>query len=159
MSYADAMVGNIIYQLDELNLRENTIIVLWGDHGWHLGEHMAFGENTLCSKSLCDAPLIICHPGLPAPGKKTDSMVETIDLFPTLCDLAGLAKPKTLHGVSLEPILQSVDAPGHDAIAYENDSQTLPTSTHPHGVSPFSITQDRRNGALHQRCDQRERLK
>ena len=128
VSYADAMVGKIITQLDELGLRENTVIVLWGDHGWHLGEHSVWGKHTLFEESL-RAPLIICHPGLPAPGKKTDAMVETIDLFPTLCDLTGLSKPKTLHGVSLKPILQSVDAPGHDAIAYENDSQTLPTST------------------------------
>ena len=128
VSYADAMVGKIIAQLDELDLRENTIIVLWGDHGWHLGEHGVWGKHTLFEESL-RAPLIIYYPGLPAPGKKTDSMVETIDLFPTLCDLTGLPKPKTLHGVSLKPLLQSVDAPGHDAIAYENDSQTLPTST------------------------------
>ena len=128
VSYADAMVGKIVKQLDELGLRDNTIVVLWGDHGWHLGEHGVWGKHTLFEESL-RAPLIICHPGLPSPGQKTDSMVETIDLFPTLCDLAGLPKPETLHGVSLKPILQSADAPGHDAIAYENDSAKFPTST------------------------------
>ena len=128
VSYADTMVGKIIKQLDELGLRDNTIVVLWGDHGWHLGEHGVWGKHTLFEESL-RSPMIICHPGLPSPGVKTDSMVETIDLFPTLCDLAGLPSPKTLHGVSLTPILQTADAPGHDAVAYKNDSVKTPTST------------------------------
>ncbi len=130
VSYADALVGKVIKQLDDLGLRENTIIVLWGDHGWHLGEHAVWGKHTLFEESL-HAPMIICHPGMPSPGQKTDAMVETIDLFPTLCDLAGLATPQELHGVSLEPILNSADAPGRDAFSYKDEATcTLRTKTH-----------------------------
>lgn len=128
VSYADAMVGKIVKQLDDLGLRENTILVLWGDHGWHLGEHNVWGKHTLFEESL-RAPMIICYPDMPSPGKKTDAMVETIDLFPTLCDLTELPSPEGVQGVSLKPILHSADAPGHDAFSYLKRSQKALTGT------------------------------
>jgi len=130
VSYADALVGKITKQLDGLGLTENTIIVLWGDHGWHLGEHGVWGKHTLFEESL-HSPLIICQPGMPSPGQQTDAMVETIDLFPTLCDLTGLPAPKEIHGVSLKPILNSPDAAGRDAFSYKSSAtSTLRTPTH-----------------------------
>lgn len=129
VSFADALVGKIVKQLDDLGLQENTIIVLWGDHGWHLGEHAVWGKHTLFEESL-HSPMIICHPGMPSPGQKTNAMVETIDLFPTLCDLTGLPIPEALHGVSLKPILNSADTTGHDAFSYQNDATTIRTPTH-----------------------------
>ncbi len=128
VSYADAMVGKIVKQLDDLGLTENTIIVLWGDHGWHLGEHGVWGKHTLFEESL-HSPLIICQPGMPSPGQKTNAMVETIDLFPTLCELTGLPAPKKIHGVSLKPILDSPAATGHDAFSYQGRASTLRTPT------------------------------
>ena len=130
VTYADAMVGQVLSKLDQLGLRENTIIVLWGDHGWHLGEHAVWGKHTLFEESL-RSPLIVSYPGITKPGQPTSSMVETIDVFPTLCDLARLPTPEFTHGASLKPILDSPNSPGHDAISYakaktiRNDSHRL----------------------------------
>lgn len=117
VTYADASVGKLLDHLDKLKLRKNTIIVLWGDHGWHLGEHAIWGKHSLFEESL-HSPLIISYDGLPEPGIATNSMVETLDLYPTLCDLTGVPAPETLHGVSLRPILESPQSPGHPAVSY-----------------------------------------
>ena len=129
VSYADAMVGRLLARLDALKLRDNTIIVLWGDHGWHLGEHAIWGKHALFEESL-RSPLIIVHPGLAAPGKPTQAMVETLDIFPTVCDLAGLKPPAHLNDQSLMPILKNPNAKGHPAFAYKGGAQTIRTETH-----------------------------
>lgn len=126
VSYADAQVGQVLAELQKLSLDRNTIIVLWGDHGWHLGEHGVWGKHTLFEESL-RAPLIIRQPGMPAPGASSTGVVETIDVFPTLCGLAGIGTPDFLHGTSLEPQLKSPDAPGRIAVSYFNDAETLRT--------------------------------
>ncbi|MCH2388924.1 MAG: sulfatase-like hydrolase/transferase, partial [Opitutales bacterium] len=129
VSYADAQVGRMLDRLDLLGIRENTIVVLWGDHGWHLGEHSIWGKHALFEESL-RSPLIISYPGIPNPGKMSHSMVETIDVFPTLVELSGLPKAKHAHGVSLKPILESPNATGHDAYAYRSYGYTIRTETH-----------------------------
>jgi iduronate 2-sulfatase len=126
VTYADAQVGQVLAELEKLSLGGNTIVVVWGDHGWHLGEHAVWGKHTLFEESLL-APLIIHKPGMPAPGGKSPGIVETIDLFPTLCGLAGLAIPDFLHGKSLEPQLQSPAAPGRIAVSYSAGAETLRT--------------------------------
>jgi iduronate 2-sulfatase len=128
VTYADAQVGRVIARLDELGLRDNTVIVLWGDHGWHLGEHAIWGKHALFEESL-RSPLIISYPGVPNPGAATKSVVETLDVFPTLCELTGLPVPDFAHGVSLKPILQSPDAPGHSAISYSK-ARTIRTKAY-----------------------------
>ena len=129
VSYADAQVARVLERLDDLGQRDNTIVVLWGDHGWHLGEHAIWGKHALFEESL-RSPLIISYTGIQQPGVKTNSMVETLDIFPTLCDLAELPKPDFVDGVSLQPILQSPTADGHDAISYASKGQTIRTATH-----------------------------
>ena len=84
---------------------DDTIVLLWGDHGWHLGEHGIWGKHALFEESL-RSPLIIAHTSLPRQGEATHSMVETLDVFPTLCGLAGLPLPAGLHGRSLEAQLK-----------------------------------------------------
>lgn len=128
VTYADAMVGRLLARLDELKLRENTIIVLWGDHGWHLGEHAIWGKHALFEESL-RSPLIISHSGLANPGKATRAMVETLDIFPTICELTGLKAPAGLNGQSLVPILKNPAAKGHSAFAYKRGVQTIRTDT------------------------------
>ena len=128
VTYADAMVGRLLTRLGELKLRENTIIVLWGDHGWHLGEHAIWGKHALFEESL-RSPLIISHPGLANPGKGTRAMVETLDIFPTICELARLKTPGGLNGQSLVPILKNPAAKGHSAFAYKRGVQTIRTDT------------------------------
>ncbi len=129
VTYADALVGRILDRLDALKLRDDTIVVLWGDHGWHLGEHAIWGKHALFEESL-RSPLVIAYPGIPAPGKPADAVVETLDLFPTVCELAGLELPDFLHGQSLGPILRDPAASGHPAVSYRGGAQTIRTETH-----------------------------
>jgi iduronate 2-sulfatase len=129
VSYADALVGRILARLDKLGLRKNTVVVLWGDHGWHLGEHAVWGKHTLFEESL-RSPLIVSSPGLARPGEATRAIVETIDVFPTLCELAGLPGPAPLEGTSLVPMLKDPGAPGHAAFAYKGNVQTIRTDSH-----------------------------
>jgi iduronate 2-sulfatase len=129
VSYADAQVGRILERLKKVGAAENTVVVLWGDHGWHLGEHAIWGKHALFEESL-RSPLIVSYPGILKPGESAEGIVETLDLFPTLCELANLPKPKSVDGVSLQPMLEDPAAPGHPAFAYQNDSWTIRTKTH-----------------------------
>lgn len=130
VSYADAQVGRILSRLDALGLRDNTIIVLWGDHGWHLGEHAIWGKHSLFEESL-RSPLIISAPKMVRRGESAGAVVQTLDLFPTLCDLAKLPKPDFLQGTSLAPQLKNPHAPSKDrAISYHKKARTIRTATH-----------------------------
>ena len=129
VSYADKHVGDILKKLAETGAAKNTIVILWGDHGWHLGEHSIWGKHSLFEESL-RAPLIIRCPGLTNAGKPTDAVVQSLDLFPTICELAGIEKPDFLQGQSLIPQLHEPDAPGHSALAYRGGATTIRTSTH-----------------------------
>lgn len=124
VTYADTEVGCILDLLDELKLSDNTIVVVWGDHGWHLGEHDVWGKHTLFEESL-RSPLIVRIPDMKAPGKPTSSIIETIDLYPTLCDLAGLKLPTGLNGKSIRPLLDDPQAAGHAAVSYFGTNQTI----------------------------------
>ena len=104
ISYADAQVGKLLSTLDLLGLTKNTIIVLWGDHGWHLGDHNLWCKHTNFEQAT-NAPLIIAAPGI-APSK-TSALTEHIDIFPTLCDLAGVKIPAILDGKSLLPVMKN----------------------------------------------------
>jgi iduronate 2-sulfatase len=128
VSYADAQVGKILERLKASGKADNTIVVLWGDHGWHLGEHAIWGKHALFEESL-RSPLIISHPGLRTKGKSTTSTVESIDIFPTVCELAGLPRPDFVDGVSLTTILKEPTATGHAAISYSR-ARTIRSDTH-----------------------------
>ena len=105
VSYVDAQVGLLLAELDRLGLRENTVIALWGDHGFHLGDHSMWGKHSALEQAT-RSPLIICPP----PGGKavpeTTTPVEFIDLYPTLCELAGLPVPAEIQGRSLVPVIR-----------------------------------------------------
>lgn len=114
VSYIDAQVGRLLDELDRLGLTENTIVVLWGDHGWKLGDHNAWGKMTNYEIDT-RVPLIIRAPGVP--GGTYSGMVEFVDVYPTLCDLAGIARrPKELAGVSLLPRLRNTKLPGKKVV-------------------------------------------
>ncbi|ASB49386.1 sulfatase [Alkalitalea saponilacus] len=103
-SYVDAQIGKLLDYLEESGLIENTIIVLWGDHGWHLGDHDLWCKHSNFEQAT-RSPLIISAPGY-QPGK-TQSVSEFVDVFPTLCELAGIPVPDKLDGLSLVPVLEN----------------------------------------------------
>lgn len=128
VTYADAQVGKILKQLDTLGQRDNTIVALWGDHGWHLGEHAIWGKHALFDESL-HSPLIISYPGMDRAGGSSDSIVETIDLFPTLCALTDVPMPPFVDGESLIKNIKSPSAPGHTAVSYAK-ARTIRDDSH-----------------------------
>ncbi len=125
VSYIDAQVGRLLDKLDELGLAENTIIVLWGDHGWHLGDHGMWCKHSNFEQATA-SPLIIAAPGYKA-GQKTKSMTEFVDIYPTLCELAALPVPKQLEGVSLVPILKdsSAKVKGYSVSQYPREGKRM----------------------------------
>ncbi len=106
VSYVDKLVGDVLDELKALELDENTIVVVWGDHGWHLGEHDFWGKHNTMHLST-RVPLIVKAPG--KKGGSTEALVETSDIFPTLCGLAGIAVPNTVQGRSFGPLLDKPD--------------------------------------------------
>lgn len=114
VSFVDAQVGRVIDELDQLGLRENTIIVLWGDHGWKLGEHDAWAKHSNAEDDT-RVPLIISAPGLKQAGKQSAALVELVDIYPTLAELSGLPLPKHLEGRSIKALLDHPELPGKKA--------------------------------------------
>ncbi|MEA2736499.1 MAG: iduronate 2-sulfatase [Humisphaera sp.] len=114
VSYTDAQIGKVLAELDRLKLRDNTIVILWGDHGWHLMEQGQWCKHTNFENAT-RAPLILSIPGHKNAGAKTDAFVEFVDIYPTLCDTAGLSKPDGLEGVSFLPLLDDPKRPWKSA--------------------------------------------
>tara|TARA_R110002049_G_scaffold309206_1_gene518547 strand:- start:490 stop:1983 length:1494 start_codon:yes stop_codon:yes gene_type:complete len=111
MTYMDAQVGRVIDELERLSMLENTIIVLWGDHGWHLGDHGSWTKHSNFEQAT-RIPLIFAGPGV-SKNTITKQLAETVDIYPTLTDLAGLPKPngpQPIDGMSLVPVLKNSNA-------------------------------------------------
>ena len=114
VSFTDAQVGKLLDAMDRLGLWRNTIVVLWGDHGWHLGDHGLWCKHTNFEQATRN-PVIIVAPGR-ASGRSADALVETVDLYPTLCALAGITVPPGLPGRRLVTILNDPTASVQDAV-------------------------------------------
>jgi arylsulfatase A-like enzyme len=127
ISYVDALIGEIMQTLDDLDLRKNTIVVLWGDHGWNLGDHGLWNKHCNYKTSL-NAPLIFSAPGQKSNGKP-EAIVEFIDIFPTIVDLCGLEIPSTVEGKSLVPLIANPKSTWTDyAICKFKDGLTIKSS-------------------------------
>lgn len=127
VSYADAQVAQLLARLDKLHLSSNTIVVLWGDHGFHLGEHAIWGKHTLFEESL-RSPLIVRKPGMEKPGTPSKAVVETVDIYPTLCELTGVAAPAGLSGESLARYLADPSIESGEAYGYWQGRKTIRTT-------------------------------
>jgi iduronate 2-sulfatase len=104
VSYMDAQVGRVLAELSRLGLDKSTIVVVWGDHGFLLGEHAIWGKHCLYEQAL-RSPLLIRTPGLVEPGRASNALVETVDIYPTLAELCKLPAPADLDGRSLRGTL------------------------------------------------------
>jgi len=115
VSYVDAQVGRLLDALEEFGLSDNTIVVLWGDHGWKLGEHRSWAKMTNYEIDT-HAPLILRAPGGRGRGARVEGLVEFVDIYPTLSELAGLPVPGHLQGVSLAPLMEDPVRPWKSAV-------------------------------------------
>ncbi len=114
VSYIDAQIGKVLEALDRSGKRDDTIVVIWGDHGWHLGDLYVWGKHTTFDFSLRSA-LLVDAPGLQHRGAGAAGLVETVDLYPTLSALAGLDIPEDLSGTDVSGVLESPASMGKDA--------------------------------------------
>ncbi len=108
VSYVDAQIGKLLDELDRLDLADNTVVILWGDHGWQLGEHGIWCKHTNFETST-HSPLIIRVPGQKAAGARCNALVEFVDIYPSLCEACGLPLPDGLEGTSFRPLLDHPD--------------------------------------------------
>jgi len=108
VSYVDALFGELIQHLKDLDIYDNTIIIVWGDHGWKLGEHNGWCKQTNYNIDI-HVPMMIYSPNQLNKGKQTFEITELIDMFPSLCELAGIEAPAYLQGTSFIPLIENPD--------------------------------------------------
>ena len=113
VSYVDAQVGKVLDAVDRLGLAESTVVVVWGDHGWHLGDLAIWGKHTKYEWALRSV-LTVRTPKMARPGTATDALVEAIDVYPTLAELCGLEVPKSVDGRSFAAVLADPAAAGKE---------------------------------------------
>lgn len=109
VSYTDAQIGRLLDELDRLDLRRNTVVILWGDHGWKLGEHSMWCKHTNFELDT-HVPMIVSAPNRKR-SIRTRALTEFVDIYPSLCDLAGLTVPAHCEGTSFAPLLDKPDRP------------------------------------------------
>jgi iduronate 2-sulfatase len=127
VSFTDAQIGRVLDELDRLDLAKNTIVILWGDHGWNLAEHTLWCKHS-CYETSLRVPLIIRAPGFQG-GLKTDALTELIDVYPSLCELAGVPVPSHVQGRSFLPLLKDPTQPWKtQAISRFTNGDTIRTN-------------------------------
>lgn len=112
VSFTDAQIGRVLDELERLDLAKSTIVVLWGDHGWNLAEHTLWCKHS-CFETSMRVPLIIRAPGFRG-GLKTAALTELIDVYPSLCELAGVPVPSHVQGRSFVPLMRDPAQPWKD---------------------------------------------
>ena len=113
-SYMDAQLGRVMDELATLELDDRTVVILFGDHGWHLGEQEQWAKTTNMELDA-KAPMILHVPGMTSGGRSSDRIVELVDVYPTLCEACGVEAPSGLEGTSMLPLLDDPDRPWKSA--------------------------------------------
>jgi choline-sulfatase len=126
VSYVDAQVGKLIEELEKQDLAENTVVVIWGDHGWHLGDQLIWGKHTIFERALKSA-FIVNIPGK-TNGKNVEKIVSTVDIYPTILELCNMEMPHNTDGKSLVPLIENPISEWEDAsFGYFRDGISLRT--------------------------------
>lgn len=110
VSYVDALFGDLVSHMKKLGIYENTIIIVWGDHGWKLGDHNSWGKMTNYNIDL-EVPMMIRYPNQKNRGVETFAITELVDMFPSLTELAGIESPDYMQGTSFVPLLENPELP------------------------------------------------
>jgi arylsulfatase A-like enzyme len=125
VSFMDEQVGRVLKALDDLKLRDNTIVVFWGDHGYHLGEKGRWSKAYSLFDVAVRSPLLISVPGNPSNGTTCDRNVETLNFYKTFCDFAGIPAPPGVEGVSMAPLVRTPtmtwNRPVYSVVIYRNN--------------------------------------
>ncbi|MDC1106308.1 sulfatase [Prolixibacteraceae bacterium] len=130
ISYVDQQIGKVLLELKKQGLDKNTIIVVWGDHGWHLGDQHVWGKHTLFENAL-RSTLIIKDPRSAQKGITVSNIVESVDLYPTICELSNISEPKEMDGETLVPLINGKNKRNKNiAYGYFNKGITLRTKQH-----------------------------
>jgi arylsulfatase A-like enzyme len=114
VSYVDAQIGKVLDEIRRLDLERSTVVVLWSDHGYHLGEHGVFGKQTNYEIAV-RSPFIVRTPEMAQPGGRAQALAGTVDVYPTLCELCGIDPPGDLAGKSLVPLLKDPQHAGRSS--------------------------------------------
>ena len=141
ISYMDAQLGRVLDELDRLDLAKNTIVILWGDHGWKLGEHDAWCKHSNAENDTNGA-LLLSVPGMKHAGAKATGLVEFVDIYPTLADLAGLPLPAHLEGLSFKPVIDNPSRPWKQA-AFSQYPRSGNSATGGQPLMGYSMRTDR----------------
>jgi iduronate 2-sulfatase len=143
VSYIDDLVGRLVKELDRLGLAGNTVVILWGDHGFHLGEQGLWTKANNYEWST-RAPLILAGPKQANPGGRSRALVEFVDIYPTLADICGLPVPKGLEGVSMTPLLAKPNRPWKKAVFSQYPRHRTSHRHRKHGqIMGYAIRTDR----------------
>ncbi len=115
ITFTDAQVGKVMEKLEETGLDKNTIVVVWGDHGWHLGDQTIWGKHSVFERAL-DSTFMVRCPEMKSPGKSSDRLIAAVDIYPTICELTGIEAPDGLDGVSFVDQLLKPKATGREYV-------------------------------------------
>jgi len=132
VSFTDAQVGRLLDELDRLQLTNRTVVILWGDHGYQIGEQGLWTKANNYELAT-RAPLILSVPGQPNAGGRCDALVEFVDIYPTLADICGLPAPPGVEGISMKPLLENPGRPWKKAAFSEYPRDRTSNRHHGHG--------------------------
>lgn len=135
ISYVDAQIGKVLQELEKQGLAHNTIVVLWGDHGWHLGDQRVWGKHT-CFETALRTALIIKNPKMKQ-GVKVNNIVSTIDIYPTLMDFCGILAPKDISGHSLKSRLMKKQPVNIKNVAYSYYNKGITVRTQRYRLTQY----------------------
>ncbi|MEG1748978.1 MAG: sulfatase-like hydrolase/transferase, partial [Tannerellaceae bacterium] len=140
VSYADAQIGKVLDALEASGRADNTIIILWGDHGWHLGDYRTWGKHTLHNISL-GSTLIVKAPHA-QPGIRNNRVVSSVDIYPTLMELAGIAPPTGLDGKSFAHLLTVPDDAAWPDISFSYFNEGVSVRKAQHRLTRYYLKND-----------------